>query len=762
MPPKTPHKKRGARRILGRVAPDEFVGRANELQQIVRHASRDAETRGLLLLLAPAAGVSELLRQAYDELFNQRLDVIPLYFALTRNEKTAAAAARQFLNTFLQQFIAFRQDDPSLVDAPLTTKDVLELAAPSDYDWIERLVEGYERERVNNDERALVRLCLGAPQRAAKHGARVFVMLDGAQMVDHLSSEVSLGSELTQILMRSNAPFVFAGLRRQVLDLAHRARGKFDDAGIIRLERLSDRDARSLVEHVARRSEVAINEQTRDLIVQQFGGSPFCITALIQSARDKNVALTSFLNCQQLYVDELLGGRINRHYASLLEEIAPSVTARRALVRLLYESAAGSKARSPVDAWRKKLGLEENQLQQVMRGLHVHELVSLNADFVEVGDASSVWGDYLRARYRMEVAAEPRALVVAGTLMEVLKRAPHTMARHYRREAAMGLRDLLARFDCQRVPASLLHYDRFSRAYKGANAEETATGLDAETDLVRLPQIVHIASCSAFHQAGLASNDEERCAVAHGFDAGNYTDANEVVWLAAEIESKLEAGRGLTEMWCDRLTALARSCGFSRARLWLVAPEGFSAEASDLLNERDAYGSSRRQLELLTSRISAGSEGAGRDEVAPNEFELAIPMGDDTELIAAHTVEQIARRIDFPLEAINQIKTALVEACINAVEHSLSPDRKIYQRFRVESDRLVVTVSSRGVVPANINNGQGEPGSQPSANGNSGSDLTKGRRGWGLKLIRSLMDEVEFERVDDGTRLRMTKYLRKT
>ena len=38
---------------------------------------------------------------------------------------------------------------------------------------------------------------------------------------------------------------------------------------------------------------------------------------------------------------------------------------------------------------------------------------------------------------------------------------------------------------------------------------------------------------------------------------------------------------------------------------------------------------------------------------------------------------------------------------------------------------------------------------------------TNGRRGWGLKLIRDLMDEVEFERVDDGTRLRMTKYLRR-
>jgi anti-sigma regulatory factor (Ser/Thr protein kinase) len=99
----------------------------------------------------------------------------------------------------------------------------------------------------------------------------------------------------------------------------------------------------------------------------------------------------------------------------------------------------------------------------------------------------------------------------------------------------------------------------------------------------------------------------------------------------------------------------------------------------------------------------------------------------------------------------------LVEACINASEHSLSPDRKIYQRFRVESDKLVVTVSSRGVPVPPLVTAQG----QNNGNGDDSSEESKGRRGWGLKLIRTLMDEVEFERVDDGTSLRMTKYLRR-
>ena len=185
-----------------------------------------------------------------------------------------------------------------------------------------------------------------------------------------------------------------------------------------------------------------------------------------------------------------------------------------------------------------------------------------------------------------------------------------------------------------------------------------------------------------------------------------------------------------------------------------MAPEGFSDRAADFLNEQNAFSSSRQQIDLLSARIKfeVPLETTSRGD----EYEMVIPMGADTEIIAAQTVEQIARRVNFRPEAINQIKTALVEACINAAEHSLSPDRKIYQRFVVEDDKLVVTVASRGVVPEQMSAENGQSG-----NGGNGADQDrKTRRGWGLKLIRTLMDEVEFERVDDGTQLSMTKYLR--
>jgi serine/threonine-protein kinase RsbW len=754
------NKAEGRRRILARVAPGDFVGRDAELRLVASLAAPASGARNLLVYAAPMAGASELLRQSFDAFFYERGGAAPFYFAFSRKDQTAARAARRFLHTFLIHVVAHRRADAGLVAAPPSLSELTDLVPPSDYEWVERLVAALEKSHEGADERALVRLCLGAPQHAAARGARAVALIDDLHLAAELEGGADLCAAVAQAASQSEAPFVLAGLRRRLSDLIHGSdeSHRAAEADVLRLERPGDEVARTIAEKFARALGVAMNAETRDLMVEQLEGNPLFIESLVRASMVAGVRLESYREFQQVYVDDLLGGRINRRFGAALEEVAPAVDARRALVRLLHETGENVEGKTSVEVWRKRLSLEGTELRRLLSGLHARELVNFDASTVEAGRGSA-WRDYLRASYRLHVAVEPRALVVAGTLVDALKRAPQTMARYYRRESAAGLRELMARFDHQRVPASLLNNNRFDRAYRGASAEEVAEGLEAETELVRLPQVVHSASCASFHAPMQLVVDEERCAVAHGFDASPYAEAGEVVWIAVEIESKLEAGRALAELWLDRLAQVAQACGFRRARLWLVAPEGFTDDANALIGEREAFGSSRAQLELLAARLGAETAGA-RTSAAADEFEMIIPMGDETELIAAHTVEQIARRLEFQPEAINQIKHALVEACINAAEHSLSPDRKIYQRFRLEDDKLVVTVSSRGVAlspTATISNGF----STEQTNGSEGAESSRGRRGWGLKLIRTLMDEVEFELVDDGTRLRMTKYLRR-
>jgi len=743
------------RRILAHVTRDEFVGRTPELARLVSHPATTSQARGLLVLLAPLAGVSELLRQAYDELFNRRSEIVPIYFQVERSYATAVSASIEFLNTFVRQYIAFQRNAPSLCEASLTLSDLVKLAPATDYDWIADLVAAYNQLRFSDDSKALVRFCLSAPQRVPPQNGRPFVMIDGVELAAYLNTDVQLGSEMIKTFNRSHLPYALAGLRRQVFEAVHRAGTDFETLDVLRLDRLKEEEATRLVEIAARRQKVALSEETGDLLAEQFEGSPLFITAFLQAARERNSTPTTYLACQQLYVDDLMGGHLNRHFSSLLEDIAAEPEVRRTLIRILYESAIAGKRRTPFETWRKLLNAETPALQRVLAQLHMHELINWDGTSVEAGGGPAVWLDYLKIRFRLDVANDPRATVVADAIADALKRAPHTMTHRYKRSANLNLRELLSRFDCQVVPEMLFDYADFAASYRGAEVEEIVRGLDSESKHLRLPQVFHTATCSSFIANLDQFRDKERCIVAHAFEGGTYTSTNQVVWLVAELESKLEADRRLTEAWLDSLTLSAIHSGFNRTRIWLIAREGFSLEACELLKQRKAFASSRQQFELLAARIKEWEPPKVASK--PDDFELVLPMGDDNEVLAAGIVEQIARRLDFRPEAINQIKTAIVEACINASEHSFSPDRKIYQRFRLESDKLVITISSRGVVPSNLQAQSTEQGAEIG----QVNETSEERRGWGLKLIKTLMDEVEFERVDEGTSLRMTKYLRR-
>ncbi len=136
---------------------------------------------------------------------------------------------------------------------------------------------------------------------------------------------------------------------------------------------------------------------------------------------------------------------------------------------------------------------------------------------------------------------------------------------------------------------------------------------------------------------------------------------------------------------------------------------------------------------------------------ATEYFEVVIPMVSDAELVAAKAVEQIGRNINLDQDLINQIQIALIESCINAIEHSGSHDRKVVIRFAVSPERLEIAIESPGRFfdPSAVR----EPVIEEKLQ--SGN-----KRGWGLKLMRKIMDEVRVERADDLTRVILVKNIK--
>lgn len=721
------------KKILATINAESFVGRTRELEFLHKHASGAAEKSAALLLHAPAGGASELLKQTYDRIFYEAEETIPFYFAVRESDKTAATCARRFLQTFLAQTVAFRLLEPQLLAFELDFDELAELARPQDKEWLKRLIQIAQDDA--GDERAFVRSCLSATQRAANYGAKALVMIDDLHETEFLSGGVDFFDEIKQIFSRSAQPFVLAGRRRFLLSRAQTGATTLSGAEILKVNELNFSDAGVLAEKLATEKDLEISDAARDLIARQFDGNPTLIRFLFEAASAKRVNLDSFQAIETVYSDELFGGRIEKFYDQALRRIVQTVEQREKIVELLFEAQRATLEVKSFDAaeFQRIVNLSERETERVMRLLNWHEIVNLSGNRLRAATQNEILNDYIAAKYRLGEAGETRAATVGEMSADFLKRAPKLMARFYRQQSAIGLREILSKFNNQELPAEMLDY----AIYKDESVTENS-------EKIRLPQIIYTAQTAAFYPPFHQIAADASSAVALGFETGSYADSDETVWLAAEIESKLEASRETTEFWCDRLEIIALTRNFPKYKLWLVAPAGFAPDALETLRERNAYGSSREQAERLKRFLDAKE--TSETEKAAEEYEFVVPMGDDTEIIAVHAVEDIARRQEFDAKSINQIKTALVEACINATEHSLSLDRKIHLKFTVEADKLTISVANRGLrlidrMPVE-------------------AETAEKRRGWGLKLMRSLMDEVRIEPVDDGTRILMTKLIK--
>ena len=716
--------------VLARYSP----GRTDDIEKIYLHAVSGSEPFALDVAGAPGVGASEVLRSVFDRLFLDQRFVVPFYFAVRPTDRDARAAASRYLYEFLLQAIAFRKRDPGLISSSPDICELKDLAPLSDAAWVSRLCEECDVAGALNDDRAYIRSVISAPIRAA-NAAKMRVCV----IIDDLHDTLSLRGG--DVLLTEIAAFA-ASARMPVITGSHRRfRHGIGTAYVHEVRPLDRDDGGELVDEMARFLDVNVSEQVRDLLTVQMKGRISFINAVLSTARTRRENIEDYRTLQQFYSVLLTSGVIGSYFDDVYSTAVRDPSVRRKLIEQL-NSQVRSAGVFDLAHLRERLSIDAREFDHLVRVLDSEEILIAEGDQARLSESGLV-ADHLRTRAK----SVGTSAVAAGELIsDSLKRAPRLMTREYRRAASVGLSEILLAFDLQELPRGLIDYRIFHERFRGENEDDALAALFNDAERITLPQIAHAAPLEEYLPELADAAEPERVIAARGFASRAYTDADEVVWLAAEIDSKLEADENVTREWTERLERAAESLGFANFRIWLVAPEGFSQTALDHLSYVNAFGSSRRQAEILKRRL-AGAPAAVDEGLT--EFELVIPVGDETELIAAHALEEISRRYEYPPKAINQMKTALVEACINAAEHGLSPDRKIYQKFAVGERKVVITVSNRGLrLSDRLASGEADR-----------SELGEGRRGWGLNLIRTLMDDVRVEPVDDGTRIVMTKLI---
>jgi serine/threonine-protein kinase RsbW len=138
--------------------------------------------------------------------------------------------------------------------------------------------------------------------------------------------------------------------------------------------------------------------------------------------------------------------------------------------------------------------------------------------------------------------------------------------------------------------------------------------------------------------------------------------------------------------------------------------------------------------------------------------ELRIPNELGWERVAIDVAASIAERMGFPPERIEDIKTAVSEATTNAIEHG-----NLFDRTKMVSivlapgpQKLEIMIRDASIVPFGEDDSLGTPPDLKQILAGKGKV-----RGWGIFLIKSLVDEAEFTSTDEGNVVRMVVYLQR-
>ena len=132
----------------------------------------------------------------------------------------------------------------------------------------------------------------------------------------------------------------------------------------------------------------------------------------------------------------------------------------------------------------------------------------------------------------------------------------------------------------------------------------------------------------------------------------------------------------------------------------------------------------------------------------PPKVELTIPIIHDMELAATKTAEVVSKHMGLSEDKTAEISMALIEATINAFEHSESKTSNVVIHFTIQENTLIIKVTDQG---------KGFDKSKVDIPNIEEKLSSTYKRGWGLQLIQELMDTVEFESTEGGTTVTMTK-----
>ncbi len=129
---------------------------------------------------------------------------------------------------------------------------------------------------------------------------------------------------------------------------------------------------------------------------------------------------------------------------------------------------------------------------------------------------------------------------------------------------------------------------------------------------------------------------------------------------------------------------------------------------------------------------------------------MTLPKIPDIELVAIQGLERMAQHLGISDEKIGEAKILVTEAVINALEHAGEQNPVVDVEFTMASQEITIFVRDygKGFEPSSVE--------EPDIEAKMG---TSRKRGWGLKLMKTLSDDFRIESSTQGTKITIIKKL---
>ncbi len=737
---------------------EDFFGREDELSALTRAAVDGGRDIGLSFMIygPPNIGKTLLLLKLRETLRSRREEEgaarpFPFYFSFSQILSHPLALSQHFLQEFLGQLLLFFGDEHAPAFDP---EAMCERLAAHGYTAGQPALAAHARYTSAGDGLSAMVNAVSLPF-AVSGGAFFPVFLfDDFQYTGKLQGvpEGTMLSILRPYIKSGRFPMFLSGSSPGRVTASLKREGLFGAFQMMEVGGLGPEASLKLWSHLLERRRVEISPSLLPRATQRVGGIPFYQRLLIEDMFFRGIQVADPITLENVYALSVTEGKLNRYWREFFENSFPDRARRgraiRFLKRILYD-------RFPLDSVEgafSLMGTSAEEGEAILSTLEFKGLLKADLEqltFVE----DPVLADFLFWAFERGLLGKGGSQVAAAIVQARLANASAEAGQgeaHTRRVSVV--KELMRKWDLREVPQLLFDYGPFREKFGRKGLLEVVIGMEGEPVRTRLPKI---SSVSTGYRARRGGPRFDFDLVGYGFLDVDFSEENLVVWAVDVVPEKNLTARNVEhfENRC-RLLSLEKGLPADRFRKWMLLNESADPAAIDLAGQYGIYLSHPAQIRLFLNLFgleelerTAGEE--RQESVVPPvraerpvEYELVLPMKADSEMVAARVAEAVAAFASVDADTVDRIKMAVIEACINAFEHSASTSGKVRLRYLLSPGKIELYVQDDG---KGFQAGKGREG-------------PKKNRGWGLKLIRELVDEVDIDTGLDGTVVRMVKY----